>query len=138
MRWMLWLGFAAAWTTALVIPIPSDQLQLGELFISRRVLVAKTVHVAAYAVFTILTGWLRVPLRWRPALMFLLMAHAAGTEFIQLNLSYRSGTVGDVLFNHLGIAVGFAMSWAWWTRECAVIFASAKPPSEQWGSVSAG
>jgi len=118
MRWLVWTLFCVAWTTALVAPVPStDELPLGELLATRRVLVAKAVHVVAYAIFTMLSGWLPVEPRWRLLLMYLLMLHAVATEFIQLHLSYRSGTLGDVLWDHLGIAIGFGLSWRWWLRE---------------------
>ncbi|MCI0683653.1 MAG: VanZ family protein [Gemmataceae bacterium] len=117
-RWLVWLLFFAAWTVALTAPVPSaEELPLGELLVTRRVLVAKAVHIAAYALFAILTGWLRVASRWRPLLMFFLMLHAVATEFVQLHLSYRTGTLGDVLFDCLGIAVGCGLSWPWWLRE---------------------
>ena len=117
-RWLVWTLFCIALTAALVAPVPSpEELPLGELLVSRRVLVAKSVHVVAYAMFAMLSGWLPVALRWRLFLMFFLMLHAVSTEFIQLHLSYRSGTLSDVLWDCLGIAVGFGLSWRWWLRE---------------------
>lgn len=117
-RWLVWSLFCLAWTAALIVPVPPpDELPLGELLSARRVLVAKSVHVGAYATFAILSGWLPVTFRWRIFLMFFLMLHAVGTEFIQLHLSYRSGTLADVLFDCLGIALGCGISWRWWLRE---------------------
>jgi VanZ family protein len=117
-RWTIWIVFALAWTVALVAPVPeTEELPFGELLVTRKVLFAKSVHVAAYAVFAVLTGWLPVPLRWRPLLMFLLMFHGAATEFIQLHLVYRSGLLSDVLLDHLGIALGWCASWKWWIRD---------------------
>ena len=116
-RWLAWSVFFLLLTTLLVLPgNVHEQLPLGEFILSRKVLFAKIVHLAFYAVFAILSGWLRVPLRWRPALMFLLMLHGAATEFIQLYVPYRNGSLSDVLFDHLGIAIGFLISWKWWTR----------------------
>lgn len=117
-RWLIWTLFCVAWTAALVAPVPStDGLPMGEFLDSRRVLVAKAVHVVAYAMFAMLSGWLPVAPRWRLLLMYLLMVHAVATEFTQLHLSYRSGTLSDVLWDHLGIAIGFGLSWRWWLRE---------------------
>ncbi len=69
----------------------------------------------AYGVMTMLGGRLLVPVRYRWIVMFFLMFHAAATEFIQLHLSYRSGLVMDVLIDHIGVGVGAALSWRYWT-----------------------
>ena len=118
-RWLLWLAYAASWTIALVAPVPdAENLPFGEELFDFRMVFAKTVHVSAYAVFAVLTGWLRVPLRCRLPLLFFLMLHGAGTEWMQEKLtSTRSGSLNDVLLDHLGIAIGCCLSWKWWTRE---------------------
>lgn len=118
MNWrvLIFLAYTVAWTTALVAPVPNaEELPFGQGLITHRVLFAKTVHVSAYAVFAVLAGWLQPPSCWRPMLMFALMFHAAGSEWIQENLTTtRSGSLNDVLFDHLGIAVGLAVGWKWW------------------------
>jgi VanZ family protein len=116
-RWLVWTLFGAAGTTALLVPASvHEQLPLGEFVMTYKALFAKSLHVLFFAVFAVLSGWLRIALAWRPALMFFLMLHAAGTEFLQGFVPGRNGTVGDVLFNHLGIALGLAFSWSCWTR----------------------
>jgi VanZ family protein len=65
---------------------------------------------------TILTGWLRVPVRFRLLLLFFLMAHAGTTEWIQLHVPNRGGTVEDVVLDHLGIGAGLIVSWKWWSQ----------------------
>jgi len=120
-RWLLWFAYAAAWTVALVVPVPDVQvLSFGEELIDLRWLFAKSVHVSAYAVFAILTGLLPVAWRWRLPLLFLLMLHGAGTEWVQENFTTsRTGSLSDVLWDHLGIAVGCCVSWKWWSRDRA-------------------
>jgi VanZ family protein len=115
---LILLAYTIAWTTALVVPVPNaEELPFGEELFTHRVLFAKSVHVSAYALFAILVGWLQWPQCWRPLLMCGLMLHGAGSEWIQENLtSTRSGSLSDVLFDHLGILVGLCISWKWWTR----------------------
>ena len=69
---------------------------------------------AAVALFAGLTGWLSAPARYRCLLMFLLMAHATVTELIQLNVEGRTGTLQDVAFDQVGIALGTILTWKWW------------------------
>ena len=56
-------------------------------------LIAKTLHVAAYAVLAGLSGWLRVPSRFRWILLFVIMAHAPATELLQLLVEGRTGSL---------------------------------------------
>ena len=117
-RWWIWGGYVTVWTVALVMPVPQHPFPAaGEHEVTLKAVVAKTLHVAAYALMTVLTAWLHVPARYRWLLMFLLMAHGTATEFIQENLSYRSGTLRDVGFDTLGVMIGILLSWRWWTRE---------------------
>ena len=116
-RWIAWFLYFSCMTTLLVLPGRFQaELPLGEFVVTNKVFIAKGVHVSAYAGLAVLSGWLRVPLRVRPALMFLLMFHAAATEFIQLYVPNRGGSLGDVLWDHLGIAIGLCISWKWWSR----------------------
>jgi hypothetical protein len=122
-RWVVWVGFVVAWTVALLYPVvPHGGVErLREE--SFRYFVAKTVHLSAYAVFTILTGWLRAPLRFRPLLMFVLMAHATATEMGQwwmndvMHWSERTGHLHDVAYDNVGVLLGLLVSWKWWVRE---------------------
>lgn len=116
-RWWLWGWFTLAWTAALLVPLPQQDWDLNSLRLNLKFLVAKGIHVSMYALLALLSGWLRVCLRRRWLLMFFLMAHASVTELLQLVVIHRSGSLTDVLFNHLGIAMGVALSWRWWSAE---------------------
>ena len=51
--------------------------------------------------------------------MFALTVHASATELLQVVLKdycHRGGSLEDVGLDHLGIAIGFVVSWQWWTR----------------------
>ncbi len=117
-RWWIWGIYAAAWSTALLVPVPEHPWVIGEFHFTRRMLFAKAVHLSAYAVFAILTGWLRAPVRFRFLLMFLLMLHATLTEVLQFALDeymHRHGDLLDVALDNVGIALGMAVAWKWWT-----------------------
>jgi VanZ family protein len=117
-RWLVWTAFLVGWTLLLTLPVPRPLSEVAEQHIpGGRYAVAKTVHVLSYALFTILSGWLRTPLRYRPLLMFALMAHATLTEHLQVFLvdSQRQGSLFDVAFDNAGVLLGFLVSWTWWT-----------------------
>ena len=61
---VVWLVYVVLWTRALLMPNPinpDDHEQLREhLFYF-----GKSVHVAAYGLFAILSAWLYVPFRYR-------------------------------------------------------------------------
>ena len=116
-RWPIWAIYVLAWTVALLVPLaPSVHADTQHLIIDRKFVFAKAVHISAYAVLAGLTGWLRAPLRWRFLLMFFIMAHATISEMLQdvTNLG-RTGALIDVAFDHLGIALGMAATWSWWS-----------------------
>lgn len=116
-RWLVWCLFLVGWTAMLLVPgSVHEQLSLGEVVWTRKAFIAKSAHVLGFAAFAVITGWLRVPLPWRPPLMFLLMFHAVATEFLQDFVPGRTATLSDALFNHLGIALGVALTWKWWTH----------------------
>jgi hypothetical protein len=115
LRWLAWLTFAALWTTALLVPIPQHPFTLGGADPALKFSVAKTVHVLAYAAFTALGGWLGLPARWRWLPLFVVMAHAPVTELLQRLTPTRTGTLEDVAFDHLGVALGLLVSWKWWS-----------------------
>lgn len=117
LRWVIWTGYVLLWTSLLVFPFPEGlELPLIEPSFLRKTVVAKTGHVCAYALMTILSAWLRTGFPLRIVLLFFLMAHASGTEWVQQNLANRTGTVNDVVLDHLGILGGLLLSWKWWTQ----------------------
>jgi VanZ family protein len=112
-RWLIWSTYAVAWTTALLVPLPEMPPATGLHQPLPRFLFAKTVHVSAYALFTILSAWLRTSHRW--LLLAFLVAHAAGTEILQAILpTGRTGCIEDVGIDLIGITIGVMLSWRWW------------------------
>jgi hypothetical protein len=117
-RWSLWSLYVLAWTTALLMPVPvHGHWTVTELEIDLRFLLAKTLHVSAYAVLAGLTGWLQAPLRLRFVLMFFVMGHATLTEVLQYSIEClgRSGELLDVGLDNVGILIGTLLTWKWWT-----------------------
>jgi hypothetical protein len=116
-RWLIWAIYQLAWTVALLVPLaPSIHADTQNIFVDRKFLFAKIVHVSAYAVLAALTGWLRAPVHWRFLLMFFIMAHATVTEMLQdFTHLGRAGALIDVGLDHLGIALGTAATWSWWS-----------------------
>ncbi len=121
LRWIIWSVFAVAWTLALELPGPPvENLPAGEFIASKRTLVAKSAHVAVYAIFTALSAWVHVAVRFRWLMMFFLMAHACGSELLQEVLQpicFRGGTLTDVGLDVVGIMVGVTLTWKWWVRD---------------------
>jgi VanZ family protein len=117
-RRIAWIAFTVLWTIALTAPIGkieafrSNSVLEGDL----RIVVAKTLHALAYASWTILTASLLPSFGGRIALLFFLMTHAVGTEYVQLRWAGRDGCLRDVLIDHAGILLGLILSWKWWTR----------------------
>ncbi|MFO0967566.1 MAG: VanZ family protein [Gemmataceae bacterium] len=114
-RWLIWVAFLGFWTYLLLFPVPEELVQTTEHYIGRRYIVAKTVHVTCYTILAILSGWLRIPTRFRPFLMFFIMAHGTITEHLQLFTSHRDGNLFDVGFDNCGILFGTLIAWRWWT-----------------------
>jgi VanZ family protein len=106
-----------AWTTLLVLPMPGEVSWPIQMGYDVKYYVGKSLHLGAYALLTILAGWLQPRLRWRLVLLFFLMAHAGTTEWVQLHVSNRTGTVQDVVLDHIGVMVGLLLSWTWWAKE---------------------
>src|SRR5690242_11957762 len=116
LRTFIWSVFVVAWTTALLTPQPAvmaDTL-LGE---DNAGYASKILHVSAYAVMTILSGWLRVRSPGRQVLLAFLSFHALGTEFFQQFVPYRYPSWTDVGWDHIGLLWGIILSWRWWVEE---------------------
>ena len=54
-------------------------------------------------------GW-----RWLDAILD--DGESVWTEFVQLWVPERSGSLSDVLLDHVGMALGFALSWSLWLK----------------------
>jgi VanZ family protein len=111
--WTVWVLYFAAWSTALLTPHPVRVAE-AVLPVGTRFLSAKTLHVAAYLVLTILTGAIGTRRPWRWALLALLSAHAMGTEYFQQFVPTREGSWRDVGLDHIGICLGVLLAWKWW------------------------
>src|SRR5262249_26790593 len=100
-----------AWTYALLTPIPPR----GEGWPSPQYvhLFGKTLHVGVYAFFTVLSAWLSVPFRFRWLLIVFISFHGLATEYLQQFVE-RGSLWSDVGLDHLGLALGLAVSWKWW------------------------
>src|ERR1700733_2663464 len=87
-RWWIWSGFVLAWTVALLVPIPSTGSwgSLTDLEGGLKFLLAKSLRVSAYAFLSVLSAWLRAPVRYRFLLIFCLMAHAPLPEVLRFAL----------------------------------------------------
>ena len=115
-RRIIWLVYAVAWTVALLVPVPihpppESGLQLP-LWAS-----SKSLHVAAYALFTGLAAWMRLPRRQRIPLLLLLVGHTMLTEYLQWvlrDITHRTGQWSDVGLDCIGIAVGVVLTWKRW------------------------
>ncbi|MBI3407876.1 MAG: VanZ family protein [Planctomycetes bacterium] len=116
--WIIWLIYVLLWTTGLLLPGSATEIEpLDKLLTGCRFAAAKSLHVCAYAVMTILSAFLPVPARFRWILVFFLMAHATVTELLQENfIPMRSGELDDVGFDQLGITLGILLSWKRWVR----------------------
>jgi hypothetical protein len=116
-RRVIWFVYLGLWSVALLVPIPqgiSEQLHVQVGSFDLRFLVAKTIHVTAYAGLAILSGWLRVPCRYRWLLILFMAAHGALTEFIQKYVE-RGSSVRDVVLDLIGVTLGCLLTWKWWT-----------------------
>jgi VanZ family protein len=130
-RWIVWLTYLLAWTWALLVPNPAELAetwirpepsrtpsewrlrdQLSSVVLSANF--PKLLHVVAYAIFAILSGWLRSPQWYRVPLLLILSVHALGTEFAQSFEPTRHASWRDVGLDHLGIGLGLLLSWKWW------------------------
>ncbi len=108
--WCVCLGL---WTAALLTTFP---MHAGEAVTPKALHfpAAKFLHVSAYAFLTLYLSWLPLPRRGRWLLLAFLSLHAAGTEFFQQFVPERHPAVTDVLIDHVGIALGFALNWKRW------------------------
>jgi hypothetical protein len=115
-RWLLWWSCVAVWTVGL---LSRDPMKVSQDILPQEYhfTVSKAVHVSAYAFLAATTAWLPVPVRWRWGLVAFLVLHGCGTEFGQLYVETRTGSLRDVGLDCLGIVIGLAASWKWFWRE---------------------
>ena len=118
-RWLMWCGFVILWTIAVEMPYPGQEhIPAGELVLTNKKLIGKTLHLTVYAMMAASAALLPVPPRYRALLMFFLIGHAWLTEWLQELLGdmfHRGGSLSDVGIDLIGIALGVAVTWRWWT-----------------------
>jgi VanZ family protein len=124
-RWTVWCVFCVLWTTALLVPDPdalvrailfghADGEAVLRAFDQHVTAFSKALHVGAYAVFVILSGWVRAPFRTRVILVLFISAHAMATEALQQFVPGRHPSLRDVGLDHLGMLIGLFLSWKRW------------------------
>jgi VanZ family protein len=109
-RGLLFLLVLALWTWKLLEPIPVPARITHELSDVARFLLAKGLHLSAYAVLTV---WaIRLPLSayGRCFLVGLLALHGVATEIGQTFVPGRTGSAVDILIDWLGIGLGVVVS----------------------------
>jgi VanZ family protein len=114
-RWLLWTLFVVVWTTAL---LTTEPVHVAHAVLAQRAIfpTSKLLHLTAYALMAILSGWLFVRAQWRWLLLVFMSLHAAGTEFFQQFVPERGPSLWDVGIDHVGIAIGLAISCKWWLK----------------------
>ncbi len=126
-RWAIWGLFLTLWTIALLYPFTGSSIGADEWTVDFRFLFNKSLHLLAYGIIAVLSGWLYSPLRFRWLLMFAIMAHASLSELFQVVVANRTGHLLDVLFDHAGVALGLMVSWNMWaSKREEVVLASPK------------
>jgi hypothetical protein len=116
-RWFFAI-YAVAWTISLEVPMPI-QLPPDSDYREPLFTFSKSVHVAAYALFTILAASMRLPPWQRGVVLGLIVAHTMLTEYFQwvlADICHRTGQWRDVGLDLIGIMLGFALSWKWWLK----------------------
>jgi VanZ family protein len=111
--WLIWLSFLCLWTLALLTSFPV-QVKDAVLPPQAGYHASKLLHVCAYAFLAGFAGWLlpTQPVRFLPILF--LSFHAFATEYLQQFVALRTGSLTDVGFNHLGLALGLLLTWWKW------------------------
>jgi VanZ family protein len=114
-RWLFWAVFVIVWTAAL---LTTEPVHVAQAVLAPPVIfpTAKLLHVSAYALLAVLSGWLFLPVRWRWILLLFMCFHAFGTEFFQQFVPERGPSLRDVGIDHVGIAIGLTISCKWWFR----------------------
>jgi VanZ family protein len=117
-RGLGWILCVGLWTLALLTIYP---VQVGAAVLPSTLQFpsAKFLHVSVYAFLTVYLSWLPLG-RWRWLLLAFLSLHAASTEFFQQFVPGRHGMVSDVLIDHAGLLLGFAMTWKHWMPRLAI------------------
>jgi VanZ family protein len=117
--WALWFLYVSAWSAALLTPHPVKAAEAVFSNHTHRFWAAKSLHVAAYFVLTVLTTQLSAPRRLRWLLLAVPSLHALGTEGLQNFVPTRTGSWWDVGLDHIGIGLGFAVLGVWYLQHAS-------------------
>lgn len=114
-RWWLWSALLILWTVGLLLPESGTRpIAFGDISHTKRLYIAKTVHVFVYLLLTILASHQHFALRGRLWLLAALMIHAPLSELLQLFVANRSGRFLDVGLDYAGVAIGMIVTWRMW------------------------
>src|SRR4051794_3983468 len=115
-RRIFWAVALAVWTAMLFVPNPSlSTVGMTDPPRDVKYWFAKALHVLAYAGLAASAGTLQIPARFRWSILYVLMVHATVTEFVQLFIPGRLGSLEDVGFDHIGVLLGLLAGWKSWT-----------------------
>jgi VanZ family protein len=108
-RWSVWWLLLAGLSWALLSPVPPE---VGKAVLPSDMTftASKAVHVGAYAFLSAFVAWLPANARQRLACWLFLAGHAALTEYFQLFVPERYGSLQDVCINLAGLSLGLALA----------------------------
>lgn len=113
-RLAVWWLLAAAWTVALLTPLPA---RVGREVVpsAAQFSASKGLHVVAYLALAVTVPWtgLRAGKWW---LLAFLVLHGVLTEYIQQWVPERTASVRDVLLDWAGVALGVLCTIRYWRR----------------------
>lgn len=101
----------ALWTYELLAENPVPDSVKRVIPVEWRFWLAKSLHVCAYAVLTILAGLLPVPRVYFWLVIALLFLHGIATEVGQTYVAGRHGSIRDVLLDWAGVVLGVLVLW---------------------------
>lgn len=101
----------AAWTVALLIPVPKTADRIGGAEL--KFIISKVLHATAYAYLTVVAAQMTLSIRQRWLILGLLSFHAFLTEFLQQFVN-RGASLRDVGLDHFGILIGLLASRPRW------------------------
>lgn len=117
--WCVWWIATLVWTALLILPINAPFFgDTEEMRNWTRLILSKGAHLAIYAAWAFVTGWLQPRLKVRIFLLIFLMAHAVGTEWCQWltrDILGRHGSLRDAALDQIGILLGVIAGYRYWT-----------------------
>ncbi len=111
LRWVFWLVCLVIWTVLLLTSGPAH-FATENIKPHTNLPISKFLHVGMYAFLAAFASTLNFRPRWM--LLVVLSLHGVLTEVLQLFVPDRTGSWEDVVIDHVGIALGVVVAWAWW------------------------